>query len=236
MRIHLPSLAVGSAATAAVLAAALAAAGGLQGAAEEPALRLVGQIPPGGAGGIPAEALLGNAPPPLGREDAPVTIVEFGDYQCFYCSKFFNETEPLIVREHVEAGTVRLVFKDYTIVGPDSAEAAHAARCAADQGLFWEYHDALYGSWAGENTGWASAGALAGIAEGTGLDAGAWAACMEGGDHRAAVEASNADARLLGLTGTPSFFVVGPDGRAAGIHGAQPYGVFDAAIRAALGG
>ena len=96
-----------------------------------------------------------NASPFLGDPDAPITLVEFGDYQCFFCNKFFHETEGILLQNYVETGKVKVIFKDFTIIGPDSINAAHGAHCANDQGLFWEYHDILYSNWTGENNGWA---------------------------------------------------------------------------------
>lgn len=246
MRIHAPSAALGggiaAAAAVAVAAALLALAPPHPDpGASEPALRPAGEYPAGGRGALDTAALLsaltGNAPPALGDGDAPITLVEFGDYQCHFCNRFFHDTEAAIVEDYVDAGLVRIVFKDYTIIGPDSVSAAQAARCAADQGLFWEYHDALYDGWDGENTGWASPDGLAAFASSVeGLDESEWSACVSGGTHAAAVDASNADARALGLTGTPAFFVISDGGgRIAQISGAQPYEVFAGVFDSELG-
>lgn len=180
-------------------------------------------------------ALLGGGSAFLGDPGAPVTLVEFGDYQCHFCNVFFHDTEPLLVRDYVQTGKVKMSFKDFTIIGQDSVGAAHAARCAGEQGMFWEYHDELYGRWAGENTGWASLPNLDAMAAGVGLDLDAFAQCMAEGRHVAAIEASNSDARALGITGTPAFFVVGPGGQVTGIFGAQPYEVFERAFDSHLG-
>ena len=246
MQVHGPSAALGggiaAAAAIAVAASMLALAPAPAGpGGAEPALEPAGEFPADRQDRLDAAALLsaltGNAPPALGSEDAPITLVEFGDYQCHFCNRFFHDTEPDIVENYVDAGLVRLVFKDYTIIGPDSDSAAQAARCAADQGLFWEYHDALYDGWDGENTGWASRDGLAAFASSVaGLDMDEWSACAAGGTHAAAVDASNADARALGLTGTPAFFVISDGGgRIAQISGAQPYEVFAGVFDSELG-
>lgn len=246
MQVHASSAAIGAGIAAAVAVAASAAllllAAPAAGPAADPAgqpLRLIAELPPPRDGRPAAPVTLstitGNAPPALGDADAPVTLVEFGDYQCHFCNRFFHDTEHLIVEDYVETGKVRLIFKDYTIIGPDSVSAANAARCAADQGLFWEYHDALYDNWDGENTGWASPDRLAELASGAGLDVGSWGQCMSDLPHAEDVEASNADARALGLDGTPAFFVVGPGGRVSHIPGAQPYEVFVEAFESELG-
>ena len=251
MHIHAPSAALGAGIAAAVAVAAVAAllplllaapaAGPVDPAAvaggPQPLRQIAEFPPPEGRPAVPVtlSTITGNAPPALGDDDAPITLVEFGDYQCHFCNRFFHDTEPSIVENYVETGKVRIVFKDYTIIGPDSVSAANAARCAADQGLFWEYHDALYENWDGENTGWASPDGLAALAAGAGLDTGAWGRCMSEMPHAGAVDASNADARALGLDGTPAFFVVGPDGRVSHIPGAQPYEVFAEVFESELG-
>jgi len=66
-----------------------------------------------------------NASPVLGSDDAPITLVEFGDYQCFYCNRFFHTTEPDIVKNYVETGKVKMIFKDFTIIGQDSIQASY---------------------------------------------------------------------------------------------------------------
>lgn len=222
--IHGPSLGLGAAvASAAILASFALSSQGEQALVEVPApdARL---------------ALLGGGSEFLGDPDARVTLVEFGDYQCHFCNVFFHETEPMIVRDYVQTGKVKMTFKDFTIIGQDSVAAAHAARCAGDQGMFWEYHDTLYGNWDGENTGWAAPPNLDSMARDIGLDHGAFQECMADGRHVAGIERSNSEARALGLTGTPAFFVVGPGGQVTGIFGAQPYESFSRALDAELAG
>lgn len=167
-----------------------------------------------------------NASPFLGDENAPITMIEFGDYQCFYCNKFFHETESLILKNYVETGKVKIIFKDFTIIGPDSIAAANAAHCSSDQGKFWEYHDALYNNWGGENNGWASSENLLKFAKSIGLNEESFVKCMIEKKYDQLVTASNNDARTLGLTGTPGFFIIGPDNQVTKIPGAQPYESF----------
>ena len=167
-----------------------------------------------------------NASPQLGSNDAPITLVEFGDYQCHFCNKFFHETEFNIVKNYVETGKVKIIFKDFTIIGPDSIGAAQAAHCANDQGKFWEYHDELYNNYTGENNGWAASENLVTFAQNIGLNENEFTQCMSEGKYRELVEASSNDARNLGITGTPAFFVISPDNKITRISGAQPYEVF----------
>ena len=168
-----------------------------------------------------------NGSPILGNPNAKVTLVEFGDYQCHFCNVFFHETEDTLVKKYVETGKVKMIFKDFTIIGPDSINAAHGAHCAEDQGKFWEYHDILYNNWTGENNGWASSENLLAFAEQIELDIKEWSSCMVSAKYRDTIAASNSDARTLGLTGTPGFFIIGPDNSITKIGGAQPFEVFE---------
>jgi len=170
---------------------------------------------------------LANGSPVLGDPNASVTLVEFGDYQCKFCNVFFHSTEDDILKNYVETGKVKMIFKDYNIIGPDSVTASYGAHCANDQELFWEYHDILYSNWAGENNGWASSENLTKFAQEIGLDMDEWSDCMVDKTHSQVILASNRDARTLEITGTPAFFVIGPDGKTTPIFGAQPYVVFE---------
>ena len=111
-----------------------------------------------------------NASPILGDLNAPLTMVEFGDYQCTFCKKFFHETEESIITNYVKTGKVKILFKDFIVVNEDSVNAASAAHCANDQEMFWQYHSTLYNNWDGEGTGWASSEQLHQFATTLGLD------------------------------------------------------------------
>lgn len=167
-----------------------------------------------------------NSSPVLGSADAPITIIEFGDYQCFYCNKFFHETEDQINENYIKTGKAKLIFKDFTIIGSDSVVAAHAAHCADEQGKFWEYHDTLYNHWNGENNGWASAQNQLTFAQDLGLDTDKFTECMSSEKYKEKIQSSSEDAKTLGLTGTPAFFVIGPNNKIVKVPGAQPYDVF----------
>lgn len=167
-----------------------------------------------------------NSSPVLGSADAPITIIEFGDYQCFYCNKFFHDTEDQINENYIKTGKAKLIFKDFTIIGSDSVVAAHAAHCADEQGKFWEYHDTLYNHWNGENNGWASAQNQLTFAQDLGLDMNKFTECMSSEKYKQKIQSSSEDAKTLGLTGTPAFFVIGPNNKIVKVPGAQPYDVF----------
>ncbi len=184
---------------------------------------------------ITIDTFLANGSPILGNPAAAVTLIEFGDYQCHFCNVFFHSTEDDILKKYVETGKVKMIFKDYNIIGPDSINASHGAHCANDQGLFWEYHDILYSNWTGENNGWASSENLGRFAQEIGLDMDVWSDCMLNGKHSQTILASNQDAKSLELTGTPAFFVIGPDGKTSRLFGAQPLETFEKVLDAELG-
>jgi len=168
-----------------------------------------------------------NGSPILGDPNAPITLVEFGDYQCHYCNVFFQTIEDDIIKNYVKTGKVKIIFKDYNIIGPDSINASHGAHCANEQGLFWEYHDTLYSNWTGENNGWASPRNLTVFAEEINADMDKWAECMNEKPHSITINESNNDARVLELTGTPAFFVINSEGKVSKLFGAQPFEVFE---------
>ena len=126
----------------------------------------------------------------------------------------------------METGKVKIIFKDYNIIGSDSVNASHGAHCAKDQGMFWEYHDILYSNWTGENNGWASPENLTLFAEEINLDMDKWVKCMNEKPHSKTILDSNEDAKKLQLTGTPAFFVINSDGQVSKLFGAQPFEVF----------
>jgi len=167
-----------------------------------------------------------NASPILGNPNAPITMVEFGDYQCTFCSKFFHETENSIITNYIKTGKVKILFKDYIILGQDSINAANAAHCANDQKLFWEYHSMLYNNWAGENTGWADLAHLHEFANTLGLDMDVFSTCMSDLKWNELVNLSSKDGQKLGVSGTPTFFVIDQNNDVMKIVGAQHYDVF----------
>ena len=178
----------------------------------------------------PAEITMGtfvsNGSSILGNPNAPITLVEFGDYQCHYCNVFFQTIEDDIIKNYVKTGKVKMIFKDYNIIGPDSINASHGAHCANEQGLFWEYHDILYTNWTGENNGWASGTNLANFAQEINLNMNKWTECMMEQKHSQTILNSNDDAKALGLTGTPAFFIINSNGDVTKLVGAQPFEVF----------
>jgi protein-disulfide isomerase len=162
--------------------------------------------------------------PYLGPEDAPVTIVEFSDYQCSYCARFHIETMDALLEAYPDE--VRFVYRDYPLLGshPEAQKASEAAQCANDQGNFWEMHDLLF-----SNQGSLGSESYALFAEQLGLDMDAFSACLEDGKYEEEVLADLDDGLSYGVTGTPTFFVNG-----VMLLGAQPLEAFAGLIEEEL--
>ena len=172
----------------------------------------------------------------LGNPDAPVRIVAFEDFSCSHCATFSRETKPLLEAEYINAGLVSIEYRHLAIIGPDSERAGAASECAADQNLFWPYHDILFARQGGP--GWASNGNLKDFAremndalDGEGLDLDAFDDCVDLGAKEFAVQAQTEEAidLIIGLgdqPSTPKFFING----ALRIRGAQPIEAFRAEI------
>ena len=164
--------------------------------------------------------------PILGDPSAPITIVEFGDYQCHQCYNWFHNTKPAITKEYIETGKVNLVFVDMAFLGRDSPKAAQASYCAEEQDMYWEYHDVLYTLQEDKiDNGWANSERLKAFAFSLGLDMELFESCLDSGKYSKRVQYNTQQAREHGVRGTPGFFIVGPDGQQQ-IGGAQPFSVF----------
>ena len=173
--------------------------------------------------------LIENGSPILGDESAPITIVEWGDYQCTFCYKFHHSSFEIINLEYIQTGKVNLVFKDFPLNGPDSVFAAEAAYCAEDQGKYWEYHDELYANWAGEKTGWITKDSLNGFAKSVGLDLEKFDSCLVDHKYKNRVLALEKFANEIGVRATPTFLIF-DDKKVIKIEGNQPIDVFRRAI------
>lgn len=144
-----------------------------------------------------------------GDEDAPVTIIEFGDYQCPGCGLFAQQVKPQIELSLVETGKAQFVFYDFPLVGmhPNSFIAARAARCAADQDRFWDYHDNLFRN----QTRWSTLanpiGLLEEYARTLDMDDDAFADCLNSDRHAELVTANMQLGEVMGVGGTPTLFV-----------------------------
>ncbi len=190
-------------------------------------------LPPVNVGSGTQQAdLLGIGSAVLGNTDAPVTIVEFGDYQCPYCGKFFTEIEPKIRDLYIKTGKAKMVFRDFPFLGDESDLAAQGAACAGAQGKFWSYHDALYRAEIAdgkENSGNITGAFLKSLADQLDLDASRFASCLDSGKYEAKVKKDYDDGVAAGVKGTPTTFVNGKE-----LTGAVPFTDFQAAIEEAL--
>lgn len=174
----------------------------------------------------PTPGNLADNDPFLGNPDAPVTVVEFSDFQCPFCQRFHGETLPRIIDEYVKTGKVKFVYRDFPLsaIHGMAQKAAEAGECANEQGKFWEYHDLLFLrqdqlgvmnfiQWAGE----------------LGLDSDRFANCLESGKYSAEVEGDYRDGEAAGVKGTPANFI---NGRI--LEGALPFSKFQAIIEEEL--
>jgi protein-disulfide isomerase len=182
----------------------------------------------------PAQALsrvsVGDGPS-LGTPDAPVTIIEFSDYQCPFCGRFFKQTFAALKAQYIDTGKVRYVFRDFPLdkLHPQARKAAEAAHCAGEQGKYWEMHDTLFTNQAAlkvEN--------LQAFARDLGVEVDAFNACLDQGQYANAVNQHQAAGAAVGITGTPAFFIgkTSSDGtiEATLIKGAYPLTAFRQAI------
>jgi len=178
---------------------------------------------------------LENGSPPLGSENASVTIVEFGDYQCEACYYWFHNTRASLIDNYIETGKAKLVFVDLPFLGRDSPKAAHASYCADDQGKYWEYHTILYTFQDGPpDSGWADRDRLNSFAFSLDMNMDEFNECMDSSKYKQRVKANYDDAVRNGATQTPTFILVSSDGTTKKLAGAQPYSVFAATIESML--
>jgi protein-disulfide isomerase len=191
-------------------------------------MRLLSQRPAEGriATNGPVRTSVADAPT-LGRADAPVTLVEFSDYQCPFCQRFFATTLSAIKKQYVDTGKVRYVFRDFPLdqMHPQARKAAEAAHCAGELGKYWEMHDVLF-----QNQKALAPPQLAEHARTVGVDGAKFEECLSSGRHGARVERGLREGSTLGIQGTPSFVVgktkAGDVVEGMPIRGAQPLEMF----------
>ncbi len=165
----------------------------------------------------------------LGDPEAPVTIIEYSDFQCPFCRRFHEETLPQIVENHVRTGEVRIEYRNFAFLGQESIEAANASLCAAEQDAFWPYASYLFANQQGENTGSFCEARLQAIAQEMGLEMDPFERCSSRNEMRSQVQTQRAQGLEQGVNSTPTFFVNGKM-----VRGAVPYDQFRLEIVAAL--
>ena len=161
----------------------------------------------------------------VGRVDAPVVLIEYSEFQCPFCGLFTRNTQPVLIKKYVANGTLRIEWRDFPYLGPESTTAAIAGRAAANQGKFWQYHDALFAHQFSPNSGHLTEAYLTGIAKTLGLNLEKFKVDLHSSATKAAVNRDFTEGQNIGVTGTPSFLV-----NSTPIVGAQPLQVFEKAI------
>src|SRR3989344_4940012 len=165
----------------------------------------------------------------LGDPNAPVTLIEFSDFQCPFCRKFYKETLPQIKKDYILTGKAKLVYRDFPLVQihPGATPAAEGAECAQDQGKFWEMHDAIFDEHEKQGSGTVqfTVDDVKKWAANIGLDTSKFNQCLDSGKYKQEVEKDLADGSAAGVNGTPATFI---NGRL--VSGAQPFSAFKVII------
>ena len=175
------------------------------------------------------ENLIKNGSPMIGNPSSPISILEWGDYQCTFCYRFHTSSFNVILDEYINSGRANFVFKDFPLNGPDSVFAAEAAYCAEDQGKYWQYHDELYTNWGGEKTGWITVDSLNEFATTVDLEIDEFNSCINEHKYRQRVLELEKFGKEIGIDATPSFLIFN-DEKIIKIRGNQPVDVFRKAI------
>jgi protein-disulfide isomerase len=182
--------------------------------------------------------LTSQGSPYQGTKSAPVTVIDFSDFQCHLCARYVKNTEPKINETYIQTGKAALVFKHLPNRGFDSLPAALAAQCTQDQGKFWQFHNLLYEKQGPIDSGWANKDNLKKLASQIpGFDIRKFDSCFDSQKYKSFIEKDIALAHSLGFTETPSFIIVKSDGsNPQEIEGPQPFPAFKAVIDRELGG
>ncbi len=185
--------------------------------------------PPTGNGTpVPPSQVSADDDPILGDPNAPVTMIEFSDFQCPFCARFWGQTLTQIKEKYIKTGKVKFVYRDFPIssIHSEAEKAAEAAECADEQGKFWEYHDLIfarqdsmsianYKRWAAELK----------------LDTASFNSCLDSGKYTEEVAKDFSDGQAAGVSGTPTFFI---NGRS--VVGALPFEQFKTVLDKVLAG
>lgn len=167
-------------------------------------------------------------PMALGDVDAPVVMLAYSEFQCPFCGKFARDTEPELIEKYVDSGVLRIEWRDFPYLGPESGTAAEGGRAAAAQGKFWEYHDAMYADQLPPNSGKIDEDYLVVVAESIGLDTDRFRIDLNAKTTKDAVARDFEEGQAIGVTGTPAFVINGVP-----VIGAQPTEVFETTIEQA---
>jgi protein-disulfide isomerase len=187
---------------------------------------------------ISLSTLIKEGSPHLGSVSAPITVIDFSDFQCHLCARYVKATEPEINKTYIQTGKVNLVFKHLPNRGSDSMGVAIAAQCTNDQGKFWQFHNLLYKNQGPIDSGWVNKDNLKKFASQLkGLDMQKFNSCFNSQKYNPFVESDLTLAHSLGFTQTPSFIIVKSDGsNPQQLLGPQPFPEFKLVIDKELGG
>lgn len=194
--------------------------------------------PPAAAPTVQMSDIVTNAAGAIGNDNAPVTIVEFSDYQCPFCRKWFDDVKGQLQTNYIDTGKVKLVYKDFPLsFHPMAQPYAEAARCAGDQSKYWEMHDKIFNEQSTKGQGTIQDFTNTDIkkwAQDLGLDSTSFDSCLDTGKYSSAVQANFTEGQQIGVSGTPAFFIGKSDGTGQLVVGAQPYATFQQAIDSLL--
>lgn len=176
--------------------------------------------------------LIQNGSPILGNISAPVTVIDFSDFQCSLCRRHVENTEPLLNQTYVQSGKVALVFKHLPNRGLDSMGASLAAQCTNEQGKFWQFHTLLYSNQKPIDSGWVNIENLKRFASQiSGLDIQQFNSCFDSQKYKSLIQNDIELALSFGFKETPSFVVENSDGsNPEFLRGALPFPSFKAVI------
>ena len=187
---------------------------------------------------IPLEISEDNDPV-IGNPDAPITIIEFSDFQCPFCARFHIQTLPTIMEEYIEKGSVKLVFRDFPIqsIHPNAVPASVAAECANEQGKFKQMHDILFekqNEWSNLETVYAIE-LFNQYSEQINLEQEQFSSCLSTAKYVKEIQNDLNDGRTYGVTGTPGFFIGNQEMGFVELKGAQPFESFKKVIDRQIG-
>ncbi|MFH0890822.1 MAG: thioredoxin domain-containing protein [Candidatus Liptonbacteria bacterium] len=175
---------------------------------------------------------LGGRDVVMGNKDAKVTFIEYGDYQCPFCGRFFTQIEADLIDDYVKTGKVKFIYRDLAFLGPESVAAAEAAECSKDQNKFWQFHDAIYAEEikdGQEHNNNLTKELFIKLAKQVGMNADEFTKCYVDKKYSKIVADNVRAAQNAGINSTPTSFINDQK-----ISGAQPYATFTAAIDALL--
>lgn len=171
----------------------------------------------------------------LGKSDAPLVMVEYTDYQCPYCNRFYTGSFPELKKQYIDTGKMRFITRDFPLdFHPHALKAAQATHCAGDQNKFWQMKDSLM-----TNSARLTPDLITSLARDAGLDMDKFQTCQTSGRYLTEIKDGIAAAGAIGISGTPSFVI----GKVTGdyldgylVVGAQPFQAFDAVAKEILAG